>query len=119
MPVTPSYAFNVAEGVAWLTIAAVLPFRLRADWSRKRRVIIAAMLVFVAFGASDFLEATAGPRFAWWLWVWKIGCVTALLLCRRAFLGPRFRWVDRTHMLALACVAAVTLAMWLQRVVAG
>ena len=42
-----------------------------------------------------------------------------MLLCRRAFLGPRFRWRDRTHVLALACLAAVALAMWLQRVAAG
>ena len=108
-------AFNYFECAAWLVIALVLPFWFRACPADRRGVIIRASLTFVVFGISDYLEAPTQGRLPPWLWAWKIVCATYLLKCRYDYLGKeRFRWFDRTNILALACFAAVLLAMFLQ-----
>jgi hypothetical protein len=108
-------AFNYFECTAWITIAIVLPFWFRACPPEKRGVIARASITFVVFGVSDYLEAPTHGRLPWWLWTWKLTCAAYLLKCRYDFIGrEKFRWRDRTNILALACFCAVLLAMFLQ-----
>lgn len=108
-------AFNYFEGAAWLVIAAVLPFWFRAGTPKQRRIIAQASLTFILFGFSDFLEAPTHGRLPAWLWAWKLLCAGYLLKCRFDYLGrERFRWLDRTNVLAITCFLAVLLAIFLQ-----
>ena len=108
-------AFNYFECAAWLTIAIVLPFWFRRCPADKRGVIVRASCTFVVFGVSDYLEAPTHGRLPWWLWTWKLLCAIYLLRCRYDYIGrERFRWLDRTNILAGACFLAVLLAMFLQ-----
>ena len=107
--------FNYFECVAWVSIALVLPFWFRRCSAEKRVFILRAALTFVLFGISDYLEAPTHGRLPAWLWTWKIVCATYLLRCRYNYTGrENFRWFDRTNIFALACFAAVLLAMFLQ-----
>ena len=108
-------AFNYFECAAWLVIAIVLPFRFRACPVERRSVIARASLAFVIFAVSDYLEAPTHGRLPPWLWTWKVLCVAYLLKCRYDYIGRgRFRWLDRTNILAGACFLAVLVAMFLQ-----
>ena len=108
-------AFNYFECAAWLVIAIVLPFWFRACPPDKRGVIVRASFTFVVFAVSDYLEAPTHGRLPPWLWAWKLLCAASLLKCRYDYIGrERFRWLDRTNLLALACSFAVLLAMFLQ-----
>lgn len=107
--------FNYGECVTWITVALVLPFWFRKCPPEKRGVIYRASVTFVVFGISDFLEAPTHARLPWWLWAWKITCAFYLLKCRYDYIGrEKFRWLDRTNILALACFVAVLLAMFMQ-----
>ncbi len=107
--------FNYLECVTWITIGLVLPFWFRRCPPEKRGAIWRAAVTFFVFGISDFLEAPTRGRLPWWLWTWKILCATYLLKCRYDYIGKeRFRWVERTNLLAVACLLAVLLAMFLQ-----
>ena len=107
--------FNYCECGAWLLIAVVLPFWFRACPPEKRGVILRASLTLVVFGISDYLEAPTHGRLPAWLWAWKLICAGYLLKCRYDYIGrERFRWRDRTNVLAFACFLAVLLAMFLQ-----
>lgn len=108
-------AFNYLECVAWLAIAIALPLWFRRCPADKRGVIFRASFTFVVFAVSDYLEAPTHGRLPWWLWAWKLLCAAYLLRCRYEYLGrDRFRWFDRTNLLAFACFVAVLLAMFLQ-----
>ena len=108
-------SFNYAECAAWLIVAIALPFWFRSSLPEKRGVIARASLTFVVFGVSDFLEAPSHGQLPPWLWAWKLLCAGYLLKCRFDYIGKdRFRWFDRTNLLALVCFAAVILAMFLQ-----
>lgn len=108
-------AFNYFECAAWLVIAVVLPFRFRRCPADKRSIILRASFTFVVFAVSDYLEAPTQGHLPPWLWAWKVLCVGYLLRCRYDFIGrERFRWLDRTHILAFVCFWAVLLATFLQ-----
>jgi hypothetical protein len=108
-------AFNYAEGIAWFLIAIILPFWFRSAPLEKRKIIMRASLILVVFGISDLVEAPTHARIPAWLWGWKVLCAIGLLKCRYDYIGKEhFRWLDRTHVLALACLGAVFLAMFLQ-----
>jgi hypothetical protein len=107
--------FNYFECVSWLTIAAVLPFYFRKCPPEKRGSIYRASITFIFFGISDYLEAPTHGRLPPWLWAWKIGCAAYLLRCRYEYIGKdKFRWLDRTNILAFACFLAALLSMYLQ-----
>ena len=63
--------FNLCEGVLWWTIAigmAVAAFHYRGY----RDLLLTASVLFVAFGASDFVEMFTGAWYdPWWLLAWK------------------------------------------------
>lgn len=107
--------FNYVECAAWFVIAAVLPLRLRGSVPpEKRGAVIRAVVTLAAFGLSDFFEARTHGLIPPWLWGWKLLCAACLLKCRYDYIGrERFRWLDRTNILALICLLAVILAMFL------
>ena len=108
-------AFNYFECATWWVIAGALPIRFRKCPPDKRGIIVRASLTLVLFGVSDYLEAPTHARLPPWLWAWKILCVASLLKCRYDYIGKeRFRWFDRTNILALCCLFAVLLVMFLQ-----
>ncbi|MEO6810597.1 MAG: hypothetical protein ABI353_15890 [Isosphaeraceae bacterium] len=70
--------YNYLEVVLWSVIGLILAYRgLRATGPNRRRALIAAA-AFLAFGASDWVEAHTGNRWwhPWWLLLWKAGCLT-------------------------------------------
>lgn len=70
--------YNYVEVVLWSVISLILANRgLRATGPSRRRTLIAAA-TFLAFGASDWVEAQTGNRWwhPWWLLLWKAGCLT-------------------------------------------
>jgi hypothetical protein len=108
-------AFNYFEGAAWVAIAIVLPFRFRSCPPEKRSIVLRASLTFIAFGVSDVLEAPTHAQVPPWLWAWKLLCAGYLVKCRYDYIGrERFHWLDRTNVLAAACLVAVLVVMFLQ-----
>jgi len=77
--------FNVCEGLLWIGIAA----GFAVVWQRKRRngdLMLAAGLLFLAFGISDFVEIHTGAWFRpWWLLVWKGSALAGLAVVHVAF----------------------------------
>jgi hypothetical protein len=81
------FVFNLCEGLLWLAIALGFAFVYR-----KRRqnadLMVAAGLLFMTFGLSDFVEIQTGGWYKpWWLLAWKasnlVGFVMVYLLHRR------------------------------------
>jgi len=74
--------FNVVEGVFWNAIGIVV---LIVAWRRRTRLrglSLAAAVLFMSFGCTDFFEAKTGSWWEpWWLLAWKAFCVLGLLLC--------------------------------------
>ena len=85
--------FNFVEGVLWCAIAlvmAVAAFRYRGH----RDLVLIACALFVAFGASDFVEMTTGAWYhPWWLLAWKavnvMGLVAVYVVYRRRRAGSQ------------------------------
>lgn len=69
---------NLIEGAFWIVIG--VGFAVSAIRPRQRSQKILAVVNFLAFGASDFVEAHTG---AWWrppwLLVWKVTCVGVMI----------------------------------------
>src|SRR3954466_12921843 len=74
--------YNYAEVLIWPAIGLTL---LIASFWRTgvvRRDFQLASVVLFAFGVSDYFEAENGNEWwrPWWLFLWKAGCVLALVL---------------------------------------
>jgi hypothetical protein len=74
--------FNLIEGVFWVLLGIIV-FTVYFFCSREYRVlVIAASVVFITFGISDFFEVAYGSFFQpemKWLIFWKIIDVIGLL----------------------------------------
>ena len=72
--------FNFLEALLWLGIAA----GFAAVFYRRRknpRLMLAAGLLFVAFGVSDFVEIKTGAWYRpWWLFAWKAASVVGFFV---------------------------------------
>ena len=63
--------FNLAEGLLWLGIAAGLAFTIHRS-RRNTDLRIVTAILFLTFGASDFVEIQTGGWYKpWWLLAWK------------------------------------------------
>src|SRR4051794_7384170 len=76
-PITREFAVsNYIEAGLWSAIAIgflIQAMRLRG---RARRLCGVGFVAFLAFGASDWVEAHTGAWWhPWWLLVWKGGCI--------------------------------------------
>jgi hypothetical protein len=83
-PITDAFRYsNYVEAGLWSTIGiGFLVQAIRLQGPARPRCLIAAV-TFLAFGASDYVEAHTGAWWhPWWLLVWKGSCllVFALLL---------------------------------------
>ena len=83
---------NMAEAALWGIVAA--GFLVAAVRPRLRMMKLAAGAAFLAFGASDVVEAHTGAWWRpWWLLAWKAACVAVMLwlLCGYLRLARRGR----------------------------
>ncbi len=78
----PTVLGNYLEALLWLMLALALAIKAKVSPQNQRRLFLKAAILFVAFGASDVVEAQTG---AWWkppwLLVWKGGCIAGFALC--------------------------------------
>ncbi len=70
---------NYVEAALWIAIG--LTFVVFAVQRRSESFAPGlAAVVFVAFGFSDIVEVRTGAWWRpWWMLVWKVGCVAAML----------------------------------------
>ena len=72
---------NTAEGVFWILIGAGFGINCLLTREKDKQTRIVAMILFVAFGISDFVQATVGAWWRpWWLLCWKAICVAGLTI---------------------------------------
>jgi len=72
--------FNAIEGVFWMTIGVGFFLALLRTY-RHRVLLLATGILFLTFGASDFVEIRTGAWYRpWWLLTWKASTVLALAL---------------------------------------
>ncbi len=83
--------FNLCEGLLWIGIAvgfAVVFRRRRQDPD----LMLAAGLLFLAFGLSDFVEIKTGGWYKpWWLLLWKASCLLGFAVVFLRFRSRRSR----------------------------
>jgi hypothetical protein len=74
--------FNYAEVVIWPVMGVVLLWAAKKRTGVNRRDCLLAGFILLIFGASDYFEAENGNEWwrPWWLFLWKAGCVTALVM---------------------------------------
>jgi hypothetical protein len=77
--------FNLAEGIAWCVIAALVLCRYFKE--RKSSLEVAYATAFLTFGLSDFVEAW---RLTTWLILAKGANLMALFLLRRIILRRHY-----------------------------
>ena len=81
LPSESAQIFNYVEVALWPIMGLALAAQgMRRSGAIRRDYLIAAG-VLVAFGASDWFEASTGNEWwkPWWLLLWKAACVIALL----------------------------------------
>ncbi len=72
--------FNAIEGASWMTIGVGFFLALLRTY-RHRGLLLATGILFLTFGASDFVEIRTGAWYRpWWLLTWKASTVLALAL---------------------------------------
>lgn len=75
--------FNFFEGLLWLGVAV----GLACVYHKRRRnadLTVAAGLLFMTFGLSDFVEIQTGGWYKpWWLLAWKASDLVGLLVVYR------------------------------------
>src|SRR3954447_723314 len=73
--------YNYLEVALWPAMGLVLAIHGLRRHGVVRRDCLFAAGVLVAFGASDWFEASTGNEWwhPWWLLLWKAACVAALL----------------------------------------
>lgn len=83
---TAAQWFNLGEAILWFCVGVRFGFRAFAGAgapekkSRQRMRLLAAAMVFLAFGASDLVEIQTGAWWhPWWLLVWKGSCIARLI----------------------------------------
>lgn len=81
LPPESAKIFNYVEVALWPIMGAVLAILGLRRWGAIRRDYLIAAAVLVAFGASDWFEASTGNEWwkPWWLLLWKAACVITLL----------------------------------------
>ncbi len=72
--------FNAVEGVFWMTIGVGF-FLALLRASGNCDLLLTTGILFLIFGASDFVEIRTGAWYRpWWLLTWKASTVVALAL---------------------------------------
>ena len=74
--------FNYVEVALWPTMGVMLLWAATRRTGSSRRDCLLGGVILLIFGASDFFEAQTGNEWwrPWWLFLWKAGCVTALVM---------------------------------------
>lgn len=83
---------NYIEAGFWMLVGVVFAGRGAMLADARRAMCFTAAAAFVAFGASDIVEAQTGAWWRpWWLLMWKGGCVIVLAGLLRGYLRRRRR----------------------------
>lgn len=111
--------FNTLEAGLWVAVAVAIPLLVRCENPRQRWAVALACTCFLAFGASDWLEAQRQAAIPLWLWGLKDLCGGGIFVARYAWLGwSRFCWRDREVIFGALCLSAVVGLICLQRALA-
>ena len=95
--------FNNVEGAIWIVAALALPFLAKLSTTGKKLAVATSSLGFLAFGATDFLEASLTGVVPWWLWALKIVSGATILCGRFAYMGwKQFKFTDRYFWIVLS-----------------
>ena len=86
---SPYEIFNYLEGGIWIVVAVALPFRFSFDSKPRKIGLLISAVGFVAFGVSDFLEATRQAAIPLWLWGLKVVSGIMILCGRYTYIGWR------------------------------
>jgi len=112
---SPYEIFNYVEGGIWLAVAVALPTKYSSDSKSRKMGLLIAGVGFVAFGISDFLEATRQAAIPLWLWALKILCGMMLLIGRYTYIGwKNFSVADRFFRLGVILLVVVAALIFLQ-----
>lgn len=107
--------FNYLEGFLWLGVAVVLGLTLKPSGKSQRSARWLAVMAFVIFGVSDWLEARSTGAPPLWLYALKIACGAAIFASRFFWLGWRqWHWKHPQFLFGLFCLIAVLFAIWFQ-----
>jgi len=107
--------FNNVEGAIWIVAALALPFLAKLSTTGKKLAVATSSLGFLAFGATDFLEASLTGVVPWWLWALKIVSGATILCGRFAYMGwKQFKFTDRYFLFGLFCLISVSAIMVIQ-----
>lgn len=88
--------FNRYEAWVWFALAAVLAVYGMVPPSRIRKLGAVAVLLLLAFGFSDLVEARTGAWWRpWWLLLWKAFCVVGLGSCALLYYRKKGEHVPR------------------------
>ena len=111
--------FNYLEGVIWWVVAIAVFFKVKAPQNQQKIGLFVASIGFMAFGCSDFFEATRAGEIPWWLWLLKIGSGFIIVCGRFTFLGwENFSFKDRVVRFGVFCLIAVFALIGLQQILA-
>jgi hypothetical protein len=78
---SPFQICNIGEGLFWILLGTGFGVSFALTRAKDKKTRAVAMLLFVVFGMSDFVEATTGAWWRpWWLLCWKALCVAGLTM---------------------------------------
>ena len=98
--------FNYAEGILWLLAAFMLRKLVAIEHKHHSTACNIAIIGFVLFAASDFIEGTLPRTIHPWLWTFKISCGIIFLIARICYVGRKnFKWTDRYLLFFLFCIS--------------
>ncbi|MFT5906695.1 MAG: hypothetical protein ACI9E1_002307 [Cryomorphaceae bacterium] len=96
---------NFSEGALWLIAAVILRKIVVIEEKRHSTACNIAIIGFVIFGVSDFLEGSLTRELHLWLWTLKISCGVIFLSARVCYLGRKnFKWTDRYLLFFTFCL---------------
>jgi hypothetical protein len=105
---------NYAEGGLWLVAAVLLRKMLVIKEKQHRTACYIAIVGFLLFSASDFIEGSLTREFHLWLWILKIGCGVIFLIARIWYLGrENFKWTDRYFLFFAFCLSVATAILYI------
>ena len=97
---------NYSEGALWFIAAVILRKVVVINEKRHSSACNIAIIGFVIFGVSDFIEGSLTREFQLWLWILKIGCGVIFLIARACYLGRKnFKWTDRYFLFFAFCLS--------------
>ena len=97
---------NYSEGTLWLIAAVAIRKIVVIKEKRHSTACNIAIIGFILFGVSDFIEGALTRKFHLWLWISKISCGVLFLIARAYYVGRKnFNWTDRYFLFFAFCLS--------------